>query len=330
MLAAVYRSPGPSDVLRVEELPDLEPGPGEVRVRLRVAGVNPTDWKVRSRTAPDGLQVPGQDGAGDVVAVGDGVDPARVGERVWVWFAAARGRRWGTAAQETVVPARQAVRLPDGVSYDRGAALGIPAMTAWHCLFADGPLDGRTVLVAGGAGAVGSAAVALARRGGARVVTTVSGADKADAAERAGAHVVLDRRTGDLAEQVRAAAPDGVHRVVEVALGANLRLDLDVLAPHGVVSTYADDPLHDVPVRELMVLNGVLAFVLIYGVRDPDLDAAVAGVTGALQEGALPALPVHRYPLAQVAAAHDAVQAGTYGKVLLDLPGSGLGAAQQL
>ncbi|MCW2616686.1 MAG: hypothetical protein JWN08_3680, partial [Frankiales bacterium] len=152
MLAAVYRSTGSSAVLSVEDVEAPEPGPGEVRVRLRVAGVNPTDWKMRSSTAPSGLQVPGQDGAGDVDAVGEGVGLARVGERVWVWFAAARGRRWGTAAQWTVVPSRQAVPLPEGVSYDVGAGLGIPAMTAWHCLYSGGPLDGRDVLVAGGAG----------------------------------------------------------------------------------------------------------------------------------------------------------------------------------
>ena len=319
MLAAVYRSPGSADVLSVEEVEAPRPGPGEVRVRLRVAGVNPTDGKSRSRAQPDGFQVPGQDGAGDVVEVGEGVDPSRVGERVWVWFAAANGRRWGTAAQETVVPSRQAVRLPDGVSYDLGAGLGIPAMTAWHCLFADGPLGGRTVLVAGGGGAVGNAAVALARRGGAHVVATSSAA-KAHLAEAAGAHAVVDRHAPDAAEQVRAAAPDGVHRVVEVALGANLALDLAVLAPHGVVSTYADDPLADVPVRQLMVLNASLAFVLVYGVADLDLDAAVAGVSAAVAAGELPALPVVRYPLQEVGAAQDAVLAGAPGKVLLDLP----------
>ena len=320
MLAAVYRTTGASDVLTVEEVQTPEPGPGEVRVRLRVAGVNPTDWKMRTTASPAGeFQIPGQDGAGDVDAVGEGVDPARVGERVWVWFAAARGRRWGTAAQWTVVPSRQAVRLPDEVSYDVGAGLGIPAMTAWHCLFADGPLAGRDVLVAGGAGAVGNAAVALARRGGARVVATASTPDKAALARAAGADVVVDYRAPDAAEQIQAAAPGGVARVVELALGANLDLDLAVVAPHAVVSIYADDQLN-ASVRPLMVANLTLAFVLIYGLADSDLDAAVAGVTEALAAGELPALPVTRFPLADVAAAHDAVQAGRPGKVLLDLP----------
>lgn len=320
MLAAVYRTPGGSDVLSVEEVETPEPGPGEVRVRLRVAGVNPTDWKSRTTTAPAaGFQVPGQDGAGEVDAVGPGVDPDRLGERVWVWFAAARGRRWGTAAQWTVVPARQAVPLPAGVSYDVGAGLGIPAMTAWHCLFSDGPLEGRDVLVAGGAGAVGNAAVALGSRAGARVVATASTPDKAALAQAAGAVAVVDYRAPDAAAQVRAVAPDGVSRIVEVALGANLALDLAVAAPHAVVVTYADDELRT-SVRPLMVANLTLRFVLVYGVDDADLDAAAAGVSAALAAGELPALPVTRFPLSEVAAAHDAVEGGAPGKVLLDLP----------
>jgi NADPH2:quinone reductase len=319
MRAAVYRRTGPAAaVLTLEDAPTPEPGPGEVRVRLRLAGVNPTDWKMRSSTEPADFQIPGQDGAGDVDAVGEGVDPGRIGERVWVWFAA-RGRPWGTAAQWTVVPSRQAVQLPDKVSYEQGASLGIPAMTAWHCLHVDGAIDGRPVLVAGGAGAVGNAAVALAHRGGARVVATASTPEKAALAESAGADLVVDYRAPDAAERIRAFAPEGVDRVVEVALGANLELDLAVVAPHAVVATYADDRVTDLPVRRLMVNNTMLRFVLVYGVADADLDAAVAGVSAALADGALPALPVARYPLDRVAEAHDAVQAGTFGRVLLDL-----------
>lgn len=319
MLAALYRTAGPSSVLSVEEVDPPATGVGEVRVRLRVAGVNPTDAKSRRRGGAAPFQVPCHDGAGSVVEVGEGVDPGRVGERVWVWFAAARGRQWGTAAQETVVPARQAVPLPDSATDDLAAGLGIPAVTAWHCLFADGPLDGRTVLVAGGAGAVGSAAVALARRAGARVLATASPA-KLGQVEGYGAHVALDRTAPDLAEQVRAAAPDGVDRIVEVALGANLALDLAVLAPRSTVSTYADDALAGLPVRELMVANARLAFVLVYGLSDAELDAAVAGVANAVSGGALMAQPAVRFDLSQIAEAHDLVETGPPGKVLIDLP----------
>lgn len=320
MLAATYRALGPSDVLIVADVVRPEPGPGEVRVRLRVAGVNPTDWKMRSGAPLSrAFQIPGQDGAGEIDAVGEGVAQARIGERVWVWFAAARGRQWGSAAQWTVVPARQAVLLPDAVSYDHGAGLGIPAMTAWHCLFADGPLDGCDVLVAGGAGAVGNVAIALARRAGARVVATTSGPAKTELALAAGAHAVVNYRLPDAADQVRAIVPDGVQRIIEVALGANLALDLAVAAPRAVVSTYADDDLHT-STRPLMVANLTLAFVLIYGLADEALDQAVAGVSAAVAAGDLPALPVTRFALSDIAAAHDAVQAGTIGKVLIDLP----------
>lgn len=317
MRAALYRTSGGSDVLGVEEVDTPSPGPGEVRVRLRVAGVNPTDWKRRSSTEPEDFQIPGQDGAGDIDAVGAGVDPARVGERVWVWFAARPGRRYGSAAQHTVVPSSQAVTLPDEVSYDAGAGFGVPAMTAWHCLYADGPIAGRTVLVAGGAGAVGHATVALARRGGARVIATASGPDKAARATAAGAHAVVNYRAGDAADQVRVLVPDGVDRIVEVALGANLELDLAVLAPLGTIVTYADDRLAELPIRRLMTANATLRFVLIYGVGDADLAAAAAGVAAAAAQ--LPTLPVTRFPLAEAAAAHDAVQQGTPGKVLLDI-----------
>ena len=176
------------------------------------------------------------------------------------------------------------------------------------------------MLVAGGAGAVGNAAVALAARAGARVVATASSPEKAALARAAGAHAVVDHRAPDAAEQVRRAAPDGVHRVVEVALGANLVLDLAVAAPHAVVATYADDEVRGLPVRDLMVANLALRFVMIYGVADGDLDVAVAGVGAAVADGALLALPPVRFPLERVGDAHDAVQRGVPGKVLLDLP----------
>src|ERR1700751_1794515 len=154
MKAAVYRTNGPArDVLRVQDVDRPEPGPGEVLVRVRVSGVNPTDFKTRAGATPrpiEEFQIPNMDGAGVIEAVGDGVDPGRTGERVWVWLAAFR-RRWGTAAEYTVVPARQAVPLPDGASFELGACLGVPAMTAHRALFADGPVGGKTVLVAGGA-----------------------------------------------------------------------------------------------------------------------------------------------------------------------------------
>jgi len=320
MRAALYTRTGPAaDVLHVEEIDRPQPGPGEVLVRVRASGVNPTDYKTRAGLTPrpiDGFQVPHQDGAGIIEAVGAGVDPGRVGERVWLWLAAA-GRRWGTAAEWTVVSGRQAVPLPDGPSFDLGASLGVPAMTAHYCLFCDGPVNGQTVLVAGGAGAVGHYAIELAKRAGARVIATVSGPEKAVLAEKAGADLVVNYRTADAAQQIRAFAP-AVDRVIEVALGANLALDLALARPGTTVVTYAAEAADPVlTVRACMTANVTLRFVLLYGVLAAALDRAAADITAALAAGDLTGLPVHKFPLDAIAAAHEAAEAGTLGKIIV-------------
>jgi NADPH:quinone reductase len=324
MRAALYERHGAArEVLRVEDLERPEPGPGEVRVRVEVSGINPTDWKSRSGATPrpiDAFQIPHLDGAGVIDAVGDGVDPGRTGQRVWVWMASA-GRRWGTAAEWTVVPERQAVPLPDNASVELGASLGVPAMTAHRCLFADGPVDGKTVLVAGGAGAVGHFAIELAKRAGARVIATVSGPHKAELAAKAGADLVVNYREPGAADQISAfAGQGGVDHVVEVALGANLQLDLAVLRrPEGRIVTYAAEPADPVlPVRACMTANVMLRFVLLYGVPQEALGQAARDVSAALADGALTELPVTRFPLDEIAAAHDAVEGGTIvGKVFV-------------
>jgi NADPH:quinone reductase len=321
--AALYDSYGPAaKVLRVEEVERPEPGPGEVRVKVALSGINPTDWKGRSGATPrpiDGFQIPHHDGAGVIDAVGEGVDPARAGQRVWVWYAAA-GRRWGTAAEWTVVPSRQAVELPPGVSMELAASLGVPAMTAHWCLFADGPVTGKAVLVAGGAGAVGHFAVELGTRAGARVVATVSGPDKAEQARRAGAGHVVNYRDADAADQIKAAVVE-VDRVIEVALGANLPLDLAVTRQGAMIVNYASEPADPVlPVRACMNANILMRFVMLYSVPAAAMDRAVADISAALAEGALTELPVHRFGLDDIVAAHEAVEAGAVGKVLV-VPG---------
>jgi NADPH2:quinone reductase len=319
MRAAVYDHLGPAaEVLKVIEIDRPDPGPGQVRVRIEASGVNPTDWKSRAGSTPrpvSGFQIPHHDGAGVIDAVGEGVAPDREGQRVWVWLAAA-GQPWGTAAEWCVVPADQAVPLPDGVSAELGASLGVPAMTAHRCLFADGPLAGRSVLVAGGAGAVGHFAIELARHAGARVGATVSGPAKAELARRAGADPVVNYRDPDPAGQLRSLAP--LDRVVELALGANLELDLALSGPATTIVDYAAEPADPVlPVRACMTANVTLRFVLVYGVPRPALRQAAGDITAALTAGALTQLPVTRFTLDQVAAAQDAVQAGTVGKVLV-------------
>lgn len=339
MRAVVYSQAGGPEVLRVVERPVPEPGPGEVRAAVRVSGVNPTDWKARRGSGGGGQLpfpevVPNQDGAGTVDAVGDGVDPSRVGERVWLWEAAWQ-RADGTAQEYVVLPERQAVRLPDGVSFDVGASLGIPALTAHRCLTVSelGPprlapslLAAQTIVVAGGAGAVGHAAIQLARWGGARVITTVSSDEKAKLAHAAGANHVVNYRSSDAAEQIRGLAPDGVDIVVEVAPATNAALDAAVLAANGTVAIYASDGGNelDLGVGELMFRNIRYQFVLVYTVPPEGKNQAVADVAAAAADGALPVgddagLPIRRFPLDRTAEAHAAVERAAVGKILIDV-----------
>lgn len=341
--AIVYTRGGGPEVLRLVIRPIPQPGPGEVRVRVRVSGVNPTDWKSRSSASArpgeqaeaQTEQVPNQDGAGVIDALGPGVRERAVGQRVWLWEAAWR-RTQGTAQQYLTIPARQAVPLPDGADFELGASLGIPALTAHRALTlaADGPrrlepgsLAGRRVLVAGGAGAVGNAAIQLARWAGAQVAATVSGPGKAALARAAGAQHVVNYRDGDAADQIRAALAGGAHLVVEVAPAVNARLDAEVIAPGGTVAFYANDggdELH-LPVRALMAANLAWHGLLVYTVTGEQKDHAVADVSAAVAAGALrvgqdAGLALHRYPLERAADAHAAVEGGAVGKVLIDVP----------
>jgi NADPH:quinone reductase len=338
MKAIIYRDNGGPDVLQLVDRALPTPGPGEVRVRVAVSGVNPTDWQARSGAGhPKNFPevTPHLDGAGTIDAVGAGVDRSRVGQRVWLLMAAA-GRPTGTAAEFTVVPADRAVPLPDEVGFDVGAALGVPTLTAHRALTVaeDGPrrlrpgaLDGKVVLAAGGAGAVGHAVIQLARWAGATVVSTVSGPEKARLATAAGAHHVINYREGDPAAEIRDLAPDGVDIIAEVALGTNLALDLAVLRTRGTISTYANEGGKPVELNVLqnMVLNTRLQFLVLNTAGPQARTAAVEDITTALHDAALPVgeahgLPLVRFPLHHTAAAHRAVENGTVGKILVDVP----------
>lgn len=338
MRAIVYERAGGPEVLQLVERPEPEPAAGEVLVRVAVSGVNPTDWKSREamhRPLAFPTIVPNQDGAGTIVAVGDGVDPARIDERVWLWLAAWQ-RPDGTAQELVAIPGRQAVALPDGASFDLGASLGVPALTAHRCLtvgaegperLAPGALADRTVLVAGGAGAVGHAAIELATWAGATVIATVSSPEKAALANAAGAQHVVNYRVDDVAGEIRRVAPDGVDLVVEVAPVANAALNHEVLALNGTVATYDAAPEDlAIPVRAAVMLNARYQFVLLYTIPAAAKDRAVADVSAAVADGALRAgahagLPLHRFPLSATADAHTAVEHGAVGKVLIDVPG---------
>ena len=326
MLAARYDTSGPEPgQIRIVEMERPQPGEGEVLVRVCVSGVNPTDWKSRTGGGQAGTArgfawvVPNQDGAGIIEEAGPGVDHDRVGEPVWLWECQ-WGRAMGSAAQYIVLPEHQAVPLPDTASMDHGAGLGIPAMTAHRCVFADGPVDGAAILVHGGAGAVGHAAIQLAARAGARVAATVSSAEKGTLAEEAGAALIVNYREQDVAAALRDWAPGGVDRIVEVAISANLETDGAVLAPSGTIASYGapDGPLP--PSRDLITKNARVEFVLVYTMPDEAKRAAVADITHALEEAALRPLPTTRFPLEETQAAHEAVEAGYVGKVLIDVP----------
>lgn len=338
MKAVSYSSTGDSDVLSLGERPEPHAGEGQVRVRIHVSGVNPTDWKSRQGSGPAELarpQVPNQDGAGVVDEVGPGVTGLAPGDRVWVWDAAYQ-RPDGTAQELVVLPRNQVVALPDDVGFDVGASLGIPALTAHRALtsseavqseLAPGALEGLTVLVAGGAGAVGHAAIQLAVWAGATVIATVSSHEKAELARAAGAHHVVDYREPDTAEAIGALAPRGVDIVVEVNMSANAELDTKVTGRNATIASYADAPGSTdvtIPIRPSMQKNLRWQFLLTYTVTPEAKEAAVRAVAAAVAAGALPVgaehgLPITRFPLEQTAAAHDAVKDGVVGKVLIDL-----------
>lgn len=324
MRASLYRATGPAaEVLELADLPHPVPSAGEVGVRLLVAGLNPTDVKARAghRGRPLAFehQIPGHDGAGVVDAVGAGVDPARLGQDVWV-FHAALGRPHGSCAQYVVVPDWQAVPL-HGADPAVGAALGIPFITAHRCLLRDGPIAGLTVLVAGGGGAVGNATVQLARRAGARVLATAGSPETAALARAAGAEHVVDHRDPHAAERLREHTPGGFHRIVEVAFGSNLETNLAVLAKGGTIVCYATEPDPvDLPLSRLIGANVRLDFVLVYLTPRPALEQATRDIAELLAEGAVITLPARRFALEDAIAAHEMLETGPRGRILLEIP----------
>lgn len=339
MKAIVYSETGNPSVLHLVDRDIPEPEAGEVRVRIVISGVNPTDWKSR-RGSKDGEAlpfddiVPNQDGAGVIDAVGPGIDRLKVGDRVWTALAAYQRAASGTAQEFTVLPAERVYLLPDAASFELGASLGVPAITAHRALTvaADGPsrlspgaLAGRVVLVAGGAGAVGHAAIQLARWAGATVITTVSSPAKGELATSAGAHYAVNYRETDAAAEIRRLAPGGVDLIVEVAPTRNAELDAAVLRNHGLIAVYAStgEPL-TLDIRTHMTLNVRYQFLLLYTLGQEVLDAAAADINAAIIDGALPigedaGLPLHRFDLAHTADAHAAVEDNVVGKVLIDV-----------
>jgi NADPH2:quinone reductase len=326
MRAIVYDRVGSArDVLRLVDLPVPVPGPGEVRVRLATSGVNPSDVKsragTRSKVLPFPTLVPHSDGGGIIDAVGPGVPGSRVGERVWVWNAA-WGRAHGTAAEYVALPAAQAVRLPDNVDFAAAACLGIPALTAYQAIAVDGGVAGKTVLVAGGAGAVGHYAIQFAKsEGAARVIATVSGPEKAELALAAGADAVIDYRRENLVERAgELAGAAGIGRVVEVDFAANVAADVAMIAPEGDIVVYGSGaPEIPVPFVGSILKNIRYRFFIVYHLTPADRARAEARLTELLVAGRLQHNLACRVPLEDTALAHQLVEHGALGNVVINI-----------
>jgi NADPH:quinone reductase len=312
MKAAWYEKQGaPRDVLSIGEMDKPQPSAGEVRIHIAFSGVNPGDVKKRQDAFGVGMLyprvIPHSDGSGTVDAVGDDVPRDWIGRRVWC-YGAQSYRPFGTAAEYTVVPSQQVAILPESVSLEQGACLGIPGITAHRAVQVAGSVEGRTVLVQGGAGAVGACAVQLAHRAGARVIATCRAESDKEIASRAGADEVL-LTTGNLAERVRALAPDGVNHIVEVAFGANIKTDTSVLTQGGSIATYATNtPMPEIPVWQLVFVNARLFFV---GSDDVPAEAkidATRDINKAFEAGWLGLDIAEIVPLDQIARAHELVE----------------------
>lgn len=327
MKAAWFESFGPArQVIRIGEQPAPAPGPGEVLVRIRASGVNPSDVKKRAGSSPTlldaGLVIPNSDGAGVIEAAGAGVPKSRIGERAWV-YQAQHGRRFGTAAQYVALDARLAAPLPDAAGFEIGACLGIPVMTAHRCVFADGPVNGQTVLVTGGAGRVGYYAIQWARSAGARVIATASRADDERSCRELGADAVVNHREGGWGERVKSAnGGQPVDRVVDVEFGANLPEVLQCIRVGGTIATYSSMqvPEPKLPFYRMMFMDLAVRMVLVYVMPDEAKQAAIADIGEFLAKGRLEHRIAHRLPLEKLAEANELVERGELrGGVIVDI-----------
>ncbi|PZD73230.1 2-haloacrylate reductase [Acaryochloris thomasi RCC1774] len=327
MKAIWYEQPGEAkEVLHYGEMETPEPGPGEVRVAVKASGINPSDTKFRSGwmglKQPYPRTIPHNDGAGIIDAVGEGIASDRVGERAWI-YEAQRGQAFGTAAEFVVIPAHKAIPMPENLSFAEGASLGVPAMTAHFLIFSDGPVNGKTVLIHGGAGAVGMYAIQLAKWGGATAIATISNNEKAEVALAMGADHVINYNTENVKQRViDITEKRRVERIADVALATNIELNASLIRPNGVIAAYesGNSPTVEIPFYDLLYKNAMLRTVLVYAMSDEAHAAAAQGINDVIANGALKSLIAARYALDETATAHDAMDSGKLiGKVIVDI-----------
>ncbi len=327
MRAAFYEQLGSAKTtLTITDVALPEVMPGQVRVKVAASGINPSD--VKQRSGWGGLKmrfprvIPHNDGAGVIDAIGEGVPPSRIGERVWI-YEATLANGLGTAAESVVVPSENAVLLPENTTFAEGACLGVPAMTAHHCVFKDGNVANQTILVTGGAGAVGNYAIQFAKWGNATVITTVSSGEKAGIAKQAGADYTIDYKTENVAERVKTITNgNGVDRVIEVDFAANFDTNLKILKRNGTIATYASDSqtTHPTPIYSLIYKNLTVHYVLVYAMSPSAHQQAAKDITACLKAGGLKPAIAKRYPLEEIAAAHECLESGrAIGNIIVEV-----------
>ena len=329
MQAAWYEKQGKAkDVINYGKMPIPSPDAGEVLVRVDASGVNPSDTK--SRSGWGGIEmsfprvIPHNDGAGTIESVGEGVDDSRIGERVWL-YETQRGRPFGTAAEYAVVPAECAIALPENTSFAEGACLGVPAMTAHRAVFADGSVEGKTILVTGGAGAVGNYAIGLAKWGGAKVFTTVSRPEQAEIASSAGVDEIINYKTEDVVQRIKEimGKERSIDRVIDVNFRANLPVTSAVLSPNGVIVSYSSanpDDRPELPFLSMQLINTTIRLILVYTMPEEAKQQAAKDIITALEAGALHHNIARSFSLNEVAEAHEAQDSGEMiGKAVIEI-----------
>ena len=326
MKAAWYERNGKArEVLTIGEMPDPKPAKGEVRVKIACSGLNPSDVKRREGTRGQNIEfprvIPNSDGAGVVDAVGEGSRKDLLGKKVWVWNAQ-WGRAFGTCAEYCCLPEAQVAPLPDGVDFAAGACLGIPAMTAHQALFSDGDIRNKSVLVTGGAGAVGHYAIQMAKWAGAKVAATVSSDEKARLARDAGADLVINYKREDVAKKALEFSPGGVDRVVEVDFGGNLETNVKLVKLNGAIASYASmgNPEPKVPFYTLMRRGLAVDLVFVYMMKPEERAKALSDLAVLLRENRLKHNVGRRFALGDLVAAHELQESGTVvGNIVIDV-----------